>query len=143
MRKAAYSGSDVLRIGVFNVSMVKRGQSGELFMQASIVSCLDPFRMTGHVWQKSPSRMTTLPPNGAVVWVTFRQISSMQARTALFVIGASSQVIMEAFRIRSARESCMLIEEVSISLSSSTEICANDVNGMKGDQRKSITLKVE
>ena len=75
--------------------------------------------------------------------MTFRQTSSMQARTALFVIGASSQVIMEAFRIRSARESCILIEEVSISLSSSTEIYIKDVNGVRKVWRKSDTLQVE
>ena len=128
---------------MFNVSTVKRGQSGELLMQASTVSCLDHFQMTGHVCRKSPSSMTIFPPNGVAVWVIFRQTSSMQVGTALFVIGASSQVIMQAFRIRSARESCILIEEVSISLSSSMEIYIKDVNGVRKVWRKSDTLKVE
>lgn len=94
--------------------MVNNSHKGEDFIEASMTCARVPPQITGHVWQKSPSIMIILPPNGRLHSMTVQHTSSTHARTARFTIGPSSQIITEASFISSPHGSVGLMGDRSI-----------------------------
>ena len=101
-------GSLAFLTGMVRHQMWNKDHSGDCWRHASMTPALWPPQMTGHVWRKSPSKTKTFPPNGRSFSVTLWR---MQAKTALFAIGASSQRIRAASQSNSARLSARWIED--------------------------------
>lgn len=87
-------------------------------MDASTVSCILPFGITGKIFQKSPPKTTVFPPNGNSILIGLLNLKMSlmllynASKQNLFIIGAPSQIISLHFTINYAREVPYLILHV-------------------------------
>ena len=113
-------GSGAVLMGMVSDQILKRDHNGEERMEVSMTSCLLPHGTTGQVWQKLPTKMRILPPNGWCEWQTFRSVTSTHDKTALLAMGALSQMISVVSCNSSPRESVASMEDSRSSLFSFT-----------------------
>lgn len=70
-------------------------------MHTLITCACDPLGTTGHVWRKSPNKMTAFPPKARLLFMTHLETSSIHVKAAQFSIEASSNMIRPVWLINS------------------------------------------
>lgn len=88
----------------------------DLTIHAYIVCALLPCGTIGSAWRKSPPIIITFYPNRASQYRASFNVWSNASKAYLFVMGASSQMIVVVSIIRLARSYCLLIEQMDSSL---------------------------